>query len=209
MKTIRNLTHDLTSNRLFNFWVALTLGAISTSTGAAHADGTAPQATPQALVQVTSDAVKGIVVISVETDEQGSLTALDYATSTGESKHFDLAELAQGTVLVHTQGMDIVKLSTEAGFDPSKGGKISIDYLHDGLSGSRRTYDTQILPVQSETAGPQWGLFTVADPATAGAAADPAPAQIPELFFKKKKNFLGMTVGIDHVEVHPASTPSS
>ncbi len=172
----------------FNQRTNLSLG-VRFGAGLALAVIGAAKAEDVQLLKVTTDATQGEVFMQLETDSQNAIQALRYETSQANRERFPVNNLSSGVVIVRAQGKDVVTLVAEPNFSPESGGQVMIHYLRDGLAGKRGQFPVQIL---ADAQG-QWQVYS-ADPAQ-------APRLIDHLFFKRKRNFLGITVGIDRIEI--------
>jgi hypothetical protein len=102
------------------------------------------------LATITSDAVSDTTIFYLETNSDGSAQAMRYVT-TGESGqvlediHHTLEVILEGGVtLREMEGREVVRLFLES-FDTTKGGKVKLNYLANGVTGSRGNHNIQLI----------------------------------------------------------------
>jgi hypothetical protein len=97
-------------------------------------------------------------------------------------KNFDTSNLVKGVVLKKQSGYDVIVLKSND-FEKDRGGHFSVNYLSNGLTGSRKDF-----PIKIDFDGTNWEVFH-------------AGTSISKLDFHIKK-ILGQTVGIKKVIAH-------
>lgn len=55
--------------------------------------------------------------------------------------------IADGTVVVERQGRDVVRLEVEKDFSVKEGGTIRMNYLYNGITGTRRAYQLKLIKI--------------------------------------------------------------
>lgn len=97
-------------------------------------------------------------------------------------KNFNTSNLVKGVVLKHQSGYDVIVLKSND-FEKDRGGNFQVNYLSNGLTGSRKDF-----PIEIDFDGTKWDVFH-------------AGTSISRLDFHVKK-VLGQTVGIKKVIAH-------
>jgi hypothetical protein len=132
----------------------------------------------QNLVKVTAESRPGVTyTLSVITDSQADVTGLLYNGSHLGPRCFTLTDIQKNAVLVNLDGRDIILVRSLSDLDGFRGGSLELKYLHDGITGSYRTF-----PMTLERTG-KWRLQNRATP-------------FNTLHFPKRTNLLGITVGV-------------
>ncbi len=106
------------------------------------------------IATITSNYDSRVNELWLALDDAGNATRLErLEVATRKIKTFQIPDLAKGVVLMEESGRDIFILrSTE--FDSSKGGRLELNFLHNGLTGSRRS-----VGLQAEVGADGWQLL--------------------------------------------------
>ncbi|MBT3585734.1 MAG: hypothetical protein HN509_12590 [Halobacteriovoraceae bacterium] len=89
-------------------------------------------------------------VLMLETDQNQNIIRLHKdAMIAGENtiverKTFEISKVAQGFVIDHRKGRDIIKLSSQ-NFAPHNGGHLKVSYLYSGISGKYRSKTIELV----------------------------------------------------------------
>jgi hypothetical protein len=107
------------------------------------------------LIHVTSDALVGFADINMLLDPDKNILGLVYLTSDHERAEFRKTQLSGGgIVLFKKKGYDIVKLLiSESTFDLHSGGRITLHYLSNAVTGSSGNF-----PMELTRVGDTWQL---------------------------------------------------
>ncbi|MFA7613312.1 MAG: hypothetical protein WCY48_03680 [Candidatus Caldatribacteriota bacterium] len=96
------------------------------------------------LAQISNDLDKEIVTFYLHVDQYEKIDSISYITRNEHGqivKEMDwtYGEVANGGVVLETRnGYDILNLFLGSNFNRDQGGEISLNYLHNGVTGSRR-----------------------------------------------------------------------
>ncbi len=102
------------------------------------------------LVTITSNVNDKTTTFYLEVKEDGAIDSMRFVSrlpngGISEDVTVSLEEVeADGAVLFRQSGRDIVRLNVSE-FDPYKGGNIKLDYLYNGVLGTRRFMRLQLL----------------------------------------------------------------
>ncbi len=140
----------------------------------------------QDIVTVTSDTIKGELILKLQLDENHTIQEIFYRLPDAtEDSRFSIADLDQGIVVMRRSGRDVVKLVSST-FEPASGGAITVVYLHNGLSNTYRRYEIEL-----DRSGEAW---------TASVNETAGRRDFTRMHMKAKK-ILGQIVGIDKITV--------
>ncbi len=99
------------------------------------------------LLTVTNDSDEETTIISVITDNQGQAVSLKKTTHGNGlvvgSQDYSLATARQGAVLFKEDKYEVIRLKLDARFEPIYGGPLKLDYMVNGLTGSRRAVELE------------------------------------------------------------------
>lgn len=96
------------------------------------------------LAKITNDLDKEIVTFYLHLDQYEKIDSISYVTKDADGrlvkeKDWIYDEVANGGVVLDTRnGYDILKLQLQDGFNRDNGGGISLSYLYNGATGTRR-----------------------------------------------------------------------
>lgn len=108
------------------------------------------------LAKISNDLDKEVVTFYLHLDQYEKIDSVSYITKNerGEIiKEVDWTydEVANGGVVLETRnGFDILKLFMDSNFEREKGGVISLNYLYNGATGSRRYMNFEVKRVKGE-----------------------------------------------------------
>lgn len=96
------------------------------------------------VLTVTSDRDQDTTVLTVETNAAGEATALKVVTTGNgllvNSNSFSMEQARQGrAILFKSDKYEVIRLGLESRFEPIYGGPVKLDYLANGITGSRKT----------------------------------------------------------------------
>lgn len=95
------------------------------------------------LLTISSDIESKITQLSAVFDEHDVAQKLKLLNmQSGEIQSFEISELNKGIILEEREGRKIAILKSKD-FTPDRGGFLLIDYLHNGISGSRRSLEIE------------------------------------------------------------------
>lgn len=108
------------------------------------------------VLTVTSDRDQDTTVLTVETNANGEATALKVVTTGNgilvNSNSFTLEQARQGrAVLFKSDKYEVIRLGLESRFEPVYGGPVKLDYLSNGITGSRKS-----LALEAVREGDRW-----------------------------------------------------
>lgn len=99
------------------------------------------------LLTVTNDSDEETTIISVITDNQGQAVSLKKTTHGNSlvvgSQDYTLATARQGAVLFKEDKYEVIRLKLDPRFEPIYGGPLKLDYMVNGLTGSRRSVELE------------------------------------------------------------------
>ena len=121
------------------------------------------------------------LIMEVDEDNRASgLKVFDHSNK--DTKNYNMDKLESGVVLKEEQGHKVIVLKGQS-FDHDRGGDVKIDYLYNGITGSRKDMDLEI-----QFDGKKWQVYSNA-------------RRISNLKFKGKTIF-GKVVGVASVEAY-------
>lgn len=142
------------------------------------------------VMKITNDNDSEIVTFVVETDEQNNeLQVMIKKIYNSKMQYIDErtydadSVLSRGAVLSESDGREVVKLKLAKSFSLTKGGVVYLDYLVNGITGSREEFKFSLLKVGSTWKATQGG------------------STIKHLFFKSNKKAIIGTVGIKEIQI--------
>lgn len=106
------------------------------------------------LMSLNSNAFTETKICKITSDVDGQVTEMYLQTNNANEAEavrvdrevFTVADVLRGVTVVRMEGHDVVKLKAQA-FDVSQGGTTVINYLYNGLTGTRRTMDLKLVNV--------------------------------------------------------------
>ncbi len=92
---------------------------------------------------IKNDIDSNVVTISIESDAAGKFLGMRKIQRTSAKalmtdENFTLSELKKGAVVLVKKGKEIMKIKFSSNFDSVYGGAFDMDYLHNGIKGSRK-----------------------------------------------------------------------
>ncbi|MFY7991951.1 MAG: hypothetical protein ACOVP4_01555, partial [Bacteriovoracaceae bacterium] len=101
------------------------------------------------ILVIKNDIDTNIVVISLISDDSGKLIQMRKVQTSALKKvladeKFTLSDLKTGATVLVRKGNDVVKIKFSAGFDPIYGGTFEMDYLYNGIKGTRKQIDLDL-----------------------------------------------------------------
>lgn len=144
-------------------------------------------AASQSLITVTNEEDSDLIKLSLIVDSHSDVTAFQMKTYTKSGKQindqiFKAHKAETGIVIYKKEKRDIVKLVSK-NFAPHQGGDVDLDYLYNGITGSRGKFGFDL-----RRDGDKWGVYVN------GRKAKNLH------FVSNKKAFVG-TIGIKAVKV--------
>lgn len=108
------------------------------------------------VLTVTSDRDQDTTVLTVETNANGEATSLKVLTTGNglvvNSNTFSMEQARAGrAVLFKSDKYEVIRLGLESRFEPIYGGPVKLDYLANGITGSRRS-----LGLEAVREGDKW-----------------------------------------------------
>jgi hypothetical protein len=98
------------------------------------------------LAIVTAEARPGQAYpMSVRLDEQGDITQLQYEGSRVGTVCFSIADLSRGAVIMNTDSRDIIRLRVGSEFSAKDGGRVTLSYLKNGVSGRYENFTMELV----------------------------------------------------------------
>lgn len=103
------------------------------------------------LTKITNDMDKEVVTFFLHLDQYEKIDSISYLTKDGQGttikeKDWTYNEVANGgVVLDNRNGYDILMLQLNEGFNRNNGGVISLNYLYNGATGSRRRLNFEVI----------------------------------------------------------------
>jgi hypothetical protein len=139
------------------------------------------------LVSATNEEDSNTMVISLITDSTSDVTGINVkliskSGSVKDSENFDAEDVYNGFTLMEKEGRKIVRL-VSSNFAGHQGGEIKVDYLYNGITGSRAA-----LLLDLSRDGDQWKLTYKG-------------SRTRKLHFVSNKKMLVGTIGVKRVEV--------
>lgn len=139
----------------------------------------------QKVASITNEEDKGIIGLELITDENKDITHLKLIFKNEKNEVDDIdkytaEKAANGIVLYKVDGRDVVKLKSE-NFSSHQGGEIELDYLYNGITGSR---GTKLLDLSRD--GDQWSLSDKSK-------------KVSKLHFVSNKKVLVGTIGVKQI----------
>lgn len=139
----------------------------------------------QKIAYITNEEDKGIINLELVTDEKEDITHLklifkDESGKVSSTDTYKAEKAANGIVLYEVDGRKVVNLSSD-NFSSHQGGEIELDFLYNGITGSRG-----LKKLDLSRSGDSWAL------------ADNAK-KIKKLHFVSNKKALVGTVGIKQI----------
>jgi len=154
-------------------------------------------ATPQLLVHVNTDLDAKTRVLYLLLDDNGDLAGINYIDTT-QNLTFTPDQIlsGNGAVLMHDDdhNVDVVRLKGDS-IDLKVGGTAHLDYLVNGLTGSRGEFDLELHRITT-TGDNQWAAYT---------SANDGHSQFTSLFMHVNKVFF-KAVGIESIEPQDSDT---
>jgi hypothetical protein len=144
-------------------------------------------AATQTLITVTNDEDTDLIKLYLVLDKNSDVEAFQMKTYTASGKKindqtFDASEAETGIIIYKKEKRDIVKLISD-NFAPHQGGDVELDFLYNGITGSRGDFGFDL-----KRDGDVWGVFVKGKKARS------------LHFVSNKKTFVG-TVGVKEVIV--------
>ena len=101
------------------------------------------------ILVIKNDIDTNIVVISLISDESGKLVQMRKVQTSAAQKvlaneKFSITDLKKGATVLVRKGNDVVKIKFSTGFDPIYGGAFEMDYLYNGIKGTRKQLDLDL-----------------------------------------------------------------
>jgi hypothetical protein len=92
---------------------------------------------------IKNDLDSNLVIISIESDNSGKFLEMRKVQTTVDKKvlsdeKFSLSDLSKGATALVRKGKEVVKIKFSANFDSMYGGSFDMDYLYNGIKGTRR-----------------------------------------------------------------------
>lgn len=99
------------------------------------------------VLQVLNDNDNRVVSVSLETNEAGEFVSLRQITTQGKSlvSDYNISETKgrKGVSLCNEGDIEVIRLKILDRFEPVQGGPFKLDYLYNGIKGSRRSVELE------------------------------------------------------------------
>lgn len=101
------------------------------------------------ILVIKNDIDTNIVVISLISNDSGVLTQMRKVQTSAAKKvmadeKFSLSDLKKGATVLVRKGNDVVKIKFSSSFDPIYGGTFEMDYLYNGIKGTRKELELDL-----------------------------------------------------------------
>jgi hypothetical protein len=101
------------------------------------------------VLQVLNDSDSRVVTVSVETNANGDFIYLRQVTTQGKDliSDYNINETKgrNGVSLCSEGDVEVIRLKILDRFEPTHGGPFKLDYLHNGIKGSRKSVELEAL----------------------------------------------------------------
>lgn len=92
---------------------------------------------------IKNDIDSNIVIISIDSDSSGKFLEMRKLQVTADKKkladeRFSLKDLSKGATALVRKGKEVVKIKFSSNFDSMYGGSFDMDYLYNGINGTRK-----------------------------------------------------------------------
>lgn len=141
-------------------------------------------AAEQLILTCTSDGLDGTLQLKVMTNDYDEAVglALYKKEEPNYRRQFELDELKNGLLMLEVDSHEVVRLRSH-NFDKTRGGRVTLDYLKNGINKSRAQVELDVLHD-----GLKWGVLHQRE-------------EVDEMFMETRKIIFGKVIGIKEVHM--------